>query len=139
MAIKKDNYLTKEQIEAGIKQGLDTYEALGAALDRSAKSMKKIMDGFGIILEEPEPIKMNNFSASDEDEWDQLYKDYDLEGAIGNQARFIIAQCRVIDGMSVAQARQYMEDNFHYQIIDVNPESIHENRMKKMISKYHLI
>ena len=131
MAIKKDNYLTKEQIEAGIKQGLDTYEALGAALDRSAKSMKKIMDGFGIILEEPEPIKMNNFSASDEDEWDQLYKDYDFN----SQAQYVIAECRVKNGMSVAQARQYMKDNFRYNVAYFNGKAFNEGKAARMAAR----
>ena len=62
---------------------------------------------------------MNNCPASEEDEWDQLYKDYDLEDGMGTQAQLLIAQCRIKDGMTAAQARQYMKDNFHYQIIEV--------------------
>lgn len=67
-----------------------------------------------------EPIIKTDSPASDEDEWAQLYKDYDLDGAIGTQAQFIIAQCRISCGMTAAQARQYMKDNFHYQIIKFN-------------------
>ena len=134
-------HFTKEDILQELAAGNRTLIGLAQKYELSTSSMKNALAKLEIDLEEnePEPIKMNNFSASDESEWDQLYKDYDLEGAIGNQARFIIAQCRVIDGMTAAQTRQYMKDNFHYQIIDVNPESIHENRMKKMISKYHLV
>lgn len=134
-------HFTKEDILQEIAAGNRTVKGLADKFGLSIVSMTRALVKLDIDLEEkePEPIKMNNFSASVEDEWDQLYKDYDLEGAIGNQARFIIAQCRVIDGMTAAQTRQYMKDNFHYQIIDVNPESIHENRMKKMISKYHLV
>ena len=134
-------HFTKEDILQEIAAGNRTLIGLAQKYELSTSSMKNALAKLEIDLEEnePEPIKMNNFSASDENEGDQLYKDYDLEGAIGNQARFIIAQCRVIDGMTAAQTRQYMKDNFHYQIIDVNPESIHENRMKKMISKYHLV
>ena len=62
---------------------------------------------------------MNNSSASVEDEWYKLYKDYDLEGSIGMQAHFMIAQCKIKYGMTAAQARQYMEYNFHYQIITI--------------------
>ena len=85
--------------------------------------MKGALGRLGIDLKEvstePKPIIMNNSSASDEDEWKKLYNDYDLEGVIGTQAQFIIARCRVIDGMTVAQARQYMKDNFHYQTMEI--------------------
>ena len=67
----------------------------------------------------PESIIKNDSSASIEDEWDQLYKDYDLGSAIGTQAQFIIAQCRINYGMTAVQARQYMKDNFHYQVIEI--------------------
>ena len=57
--------------------------------------------------------------TKDEVEWAQFYKDYDLDGAIGTQAQFIRAQCKISYGMTAAQARQYMKDNFHYQIMTI--------------------
>lgn len=116
-------HLTKEELLQDIADGNRTIKELAAIHGLSANSIKHALTNLGIDLKEkrsepePEPIIMNNFSASDEDEWAQLYKDYDFEGIIGNQAQFMIAQCRVKDGMTAAQARQYMRDNFHYQIM----------------------
>ena len=119
---------TKEELLQEIADGNRTTEGLAAKFELTARSVKSALAKLGISLEDkesepidrkPEPIIMNNFAASDEDEWKQLYKDYDLEGAIGTQAQFIIAQCRISDGMTVAQARQYMRDNFHYQTMEI--------------------
>ena len=116
-------HLTKEELLQDIADGNRTIKGLAAIHGLSANSIKHALANLGIDLKEvrtePEPIIMNNLAASDEDEWHQLYKEYDLEGSIGTQAQFIIAQCRVIDGMTVAQARQYMKDNFHYQTMEI--------------------
>ena len=119
---------TKEELLQEIADGNRTTEGLAAKFELTARSVKSALAKLGISLEDKEsepidrkqePIIMNNFAASDEDEWKQLYKDYDLEGSIGTQAQFIIAQCRISDGMTVAQARQYMRDNFHYQTMEI--------------------
>ena len=112
---------TKEELLQEIAAGNRTLKGLGDKFGLSPNSIKSALTKLGINLKEsePEPIIMNDFSASDEDEWDQLYKDYDLEDGIGTQAQLLIAQCRIKDGMTAAQARQYMKDNFHYQIIEI--------------------
>ena len=121
-------YLTKDELLQEIAAGNRTMKGLAGRFDVSASSMKSILAKLGISLkdgkpesidEEPEAIIMNDSPASDEDEWKKLYKDYDLEGAIGTQAQFMIAQCKIKYGMTAAQARQYMEYNFHHQIIKV--------------------
>lgn len=114
-------HFTKEELLQEIADGNRTVKGLADKFGLSIVSMTSALVKLGISLNErkPEPEPMNNLAASDEDEWKQLYKDYDLEGAIGTQAQFIIAQCRVIDGMTAAQARQYMKDNFHYQTITI--------------------
>ena len=115
-------YLTKEELLQEIAAGNRTIKGLAAKFGLSPSSIKGALAKLEISLKEkePEPIIKNDSPASDEDEWRQLYKDYDLEGAIGTQAQFIIAQCRISYGMTAAQARQYMKDNFHYQIIKFN-------------------
>ena len=114
---------TKEELLQEIADGNRTTEGLATRYGLTSDSMKKALAKLRISLKErepePEPIIMNNLDASDEAEWKQLYKDYDLEGIIGTQAQFIIARCRVIDGMTAAQARQYMKDNFHYQTMEI--------------------
>lgn len=112
---------TKEDLLQKIAAGNRTIKGLAAKFGLSTGSMKSVLAKLGISLEEKEsePIVMNNFAASVNNEWDQLYEDYDLEGIIGNQAQFTIAQCRIKDGMTAAQARQYMRDNFHYQIMEL--------------------
>ena len=121
-------HLTKKELLQEIAAGNRTIKGLAAKFGSSTHSMKSILAKLGISLEErepepidrkPEPIIKNDSSASIEDEWDQLYKDYNLEGAIGTQAQFIIAQCKISYGMTAAQARQYMKDNFHYQVIEL--------------------
>ena len=118
-------HFTKEDLLQEIAAGNRTLKGLGAKFGLSSSSIKSVLTKLGINLTEVReemkqlPIIMNNFSASDEDAWHQLYEEYDLEGSIGTQAQFIIARCRVIDGMTVAQARQYMKDNFHYQTITI--------------------
>ena len=116
-------HLTKEELLQEIADGNRTIKGLAAKFGLTTGSMKGILANLEISLKEKkpesEPIIMNNLAASDEDEWAQLYKDYDLEGGIGTQAQLLIAQCRIRDGMTAAQARQYMEDNFHYEIIYV--------------------
>ena len=110
---------TTEELLQEIAAGNSTIEGLAAKFGLRTSNMKSALAKLGISLEEreSEPITTNNFSASDESEWDQLYKDYNLEGSIGTQAQFMIAQCKVRDGMTAAQARKYMRDNFHYQTI----------------------
>ena len=112
-------HFTKEELLQEIAAGNWTIKGLADKYGVSRDSMKGTLAKLGISLKErrPEALIMNNCSASDEDEWKKLYKDYDLEGGIGTQAQLLIAQCRVIDGMTAAQARQYMKDNFDYQII----------------------
>ena len=112
---------TKEDVLQEIADGNRTVKGLASIHGLSRDSMMKALAKLGISLKEeaPEPIIMNDFHASDEYEWHQLYEEYDLEGSIGTQAQFIIARCRVIDGMTVAQARQYMKDNFHYQTMTI--------------------
>ena len=121
-------HFTKEELLQEIAAGNRTLKGLGAKFGLTARSVKSALAKLGLSLEErepepidrkPEPIIKNDSSASIEDEWDQLYKDYDLEGAIGTQAQFIIAECRIKYGMTAAQARQYMKDNFHYQTIEI--------------------
>ena len=111
----------KEELLQEIAAGNRTIKGLADKFGLSPVSMTSALVKLGISLNErePEPIIMNNFAASDEDEWNQLYKDYDLEGGIGTQAQLLIIQCRIKDGMTAAQARQYMKDNFHYEIITI--------------------
>ena len=114
---------TNEDILRELAAGNCTIKGLAAKFGLSIDSMRHALDKLEVssneVRTEPEPIIMNNLAASDEDAWHQLYKEYDLEGAIGNQAQFIIAQCRIKDGMTAAQARQYMKDNFHYQTMEI--------------------
>ena len=112
-------HFTRENLLQEIAAGNWTIKGLADKYGLSRDSMKGALAKLGISLNErkPEALIMNNCPASEEDEWDQLYKDYDLEGAIGTQAQLLIAQCRINYGMTAAQARQYMKDNFHYQII----------------------
>ena len=112
-------HLTKEEVLQEIAAGNRTIKGLAAKFGLTTGSMKGVLAKLGISLKEGEPEAMNKSPASVEDEWDQLYKDYDLEGGIGTQAQLMIAQCHIKDGMTAAQARQYMKDNFHYQIIEV--------------------
>ena len=117
-------HITQEEVLQEITAGNCTIKGLATKFGLTTGSMKSILANLEIKRErdpepEPEPIIMNNLAASDEDEWAQLYKDYDLEGAIGTQAQLIIAQCKIRDGMTAAQARQYMKDNFHYQTITI--------------------
>ena len=110
----------KEELLQEIAAGNRTLKGLGAKFGLSPNSIKSALTKLGINLtvvrEEMKqlPITMDNSPASDEDEWKKLYKDYDLEGIIGNQAQYIIAECRIKYGMTAAQARQHMIDNFHY-------------------------
>lgn len=110
-----------EELLQEIAAGNRTIKGLAAKFGLSPGSMKSALAKLGISLieERREPIIMNDFAASDENEWNQLYKDYESEDSGGTQAQFMIAQCRIKDGMTAAQARQYMKDNFHYQIIEV--------------------
>ena len=114
-------HLTKEELLQEIAAGNCTIKGLAAKFGLPISNIKGALAKLEISLKEKksEPITMNNFSASDDSEWDQLYKDYDLEGAIGTQAQFIIAQCKISYGMTAAQARQYMKDNFHYQTMEI--------------------
>ena len=118
-------HFTKEDILQEIADGNRTVKGLAAKFGLSTVSMTNALVKLGISLNErepepmPEPIIMNDFAASEEDEWNQLYKDYESEDSGGTQAQFMIAQCRIKDGMTAAQARQYMEDNFHYEVIYV--------------------
>ena len=116
-------HITQEEVLQEIAAGNCTIKGLAAKFGLTTGSMKSALAKLGVSLKKtepkPEPIVMNDFSASEEDEWKQLYKDYDLGGAIGNQAQFTIAYCQVKDGMTAAQARQYMKDNFHYEIIEI--------------------
>ena len=114
-------HLTKEELLQEIAAGNWTIKGLADKYGLSRESMKGALAKLGISLKErkPEALIVNDCPASEEDEWDQLYKDYDLEGSIGTQAQFTIAYCKVKDGMTAAQARQYMKDNFHYEIIEV--------------------
>ena len=112
---------TKEEVLQEIAAGNWTIKGLGAKFGLTRDNMKGALAKLGISDKDrqPRPTIMNDSPASAEDEWDQLYKDYDLEGGIGTQAQLLIAQCRIKDGMTAAQARQYMKDNFHYQIIEI--------------------
>ena len=119
-------HITTEEVLQEIAAGNCTIKGLAAKFGLTTGSMKGVLANLEIsskrpepIYKEPEPIIMNDLAASDEDEWRKLYKDYDLEGSIGTQAQLLIAQCRVKDGMTAAQARQYMKDNFHYEIIEI--------------------
>ena len=118
-------HITSEDVLREIAAGNCTIKGLAAKFGLSTNSMSIALAKLGISLTkrepepEPEPIIMNNFDASEEDEWKQLYKDYDLGGGMGTQAQLLIAQCQVKDGMTAAQARQYMKDNFSYEIIEI--------------------
>ena len=114
-------HFTKEELLQEIAAGNRTVKGLAAKYDLSPGSMISALIKLGISLNEreSEPIIMNNLAASEEDEWKQLYKDYESEDSGGTQAQFMIAQCRIKDGMTAAQARQYMKDNFHYEIIEI--------------------
>ena len=109
-------HLTKEELLQDIADGNRTIKGLAAKFGLSTGSMKSALAKLVIDLKKikPEEINMNSCPASVDNEWDQLYKDYDLEGIIGNQAQYIIAECRIKYGMTAAQARQHMIDNFHY-------------------------
>ena len=110
---------TKEALLQEIAAGNRTIKGVAAKYGLSPDGMKHALARLEISLEEKEPEVMNDSPASVENEWYQLYKDYDLEGIIGMQAHFMMAQCKIKYGMTVAQTRQYMEYNFHHQIIKV--------------------
>ena len=114
-------HITQEDVLQEIAAGNCTIKGLAAKFGLTIGSMKGVIANLAVSSKkpEPEPITMNDSPASEEDEWNQLYKDYDLEGGIGTQAQLLIAQCKVKDGMTAAQARQYMKDNFHYQTIEI--------------------
>ena len=114
-------HLKQEDVLREIAAGNCTIKGLAAKFGLSPSSMKSALADLDIsskdrkaepIDRKTEPIIKNDFSASDEDEWKQLYNDYDLEGIIGNQAQYIIAECHIKYGMTAAQARQYMRNNF---------------------------
>lgn len=113
-------YLTREEVLQEIEAGNSTIKGLAAKFGLTTGSMKGVLAKLEISLQakEPDPNKMYNLAASEEDEWNQLYEDYKSEDCGGTQALFLIAQCRIKDGMTAAQARKYMEDNFHYQIVE---------------------
>ena len=112
---------TKEELLQDIAAGNRTIKGLAAKYGLSPDSMKSALAKLEISLKEsePEPIIMNNSPASDENEWDQLYKDYDLEGAIGTEAHFMIAQWKIKYDMTATQAGQYMRYNFRDQIMEL--------------------
>lgn len=120
---------TKEELLQEIAAGNRTIEGLAAKFGLRTNNMRIALVKLGISLKEkgpeseseaePESVVIDDFAASDEYEWEQLYKDYDLGGAVGTQAQLMIAQRRIEDGMTAAEARQFMEDNFHYQVIEV--------------------
>ena len=114
-------HLTKEELLQEIAAGNCTIKGLAAKFGLPISNIKGALAKLEISLKEKksEPITMNNLAASDENEWDQLYNDYDLEGIIGNQAQYIIAECRIKYGMTAAQARQHMIDNFHYETLTI--------------------
>ena len=116
-------HITTEEVLQELAAGNCTIKGLAAKFGLTTGSMKGVLANLAISSKktepEPEPTIMNDCPASEEDEWKQLYKDYDLGGAIGTQAQLLIAQCRINYGMTAAQARQYMKDNFHYEIIEV--------------------
>ena len=121
-------HLTKEELLQEIAAGNCTIKGLAAKFGLPISNIKGALAKLEISLKdkepepidkEPEPITMNSSPASVEDEWKQLYDDYDLEGIIGNQAQYIIAECRIKYGMTAAQARQYMKDNFHYETLTI--------------------
>ena len=116
-------HITTEEVLHELAAGNCTIKGLAAKFGLTIGSMKGVLANLEVSSKkpepEPEPIIMNNFDASEEDEWKQLYKDYDLEDGIGTQAQLLIAQCRIRDGMTAAQARQYMKDNFRYEIIEI--------------------
>ena len=107
-------HFTKDNLLQEFAAGNCTIEGLAAKFGLSTDSMKSALAKLGISLKErePEPIIKKDSPASVEDEWDQLYDDYAFEGIIGNPAQYIIAECRIKYGMTEAQARQYMRDNF---------------------------
>lgn len=107
------SFITKEDLLQEIAAGNRTTKGLAARFGLSTCIMKSLLNKEGINLKEKKA------AASDEDEWNQLYKDYDLGGTIGTQAQLMIAQRRIEDGMTAAEARQFMEDNFDYQTIEV--------------------
>ena len=111
---------TKEELLQEIADGNRTIKGLAAKYGLSPDSMKHALAKLEISLKESKPETIDNSPASVENEWYQLYKDYDFEGSIGMQAHFMIAQCKIKYGMTAAQARQYMEYNFHHQIIKIN-------------------
>ena len=107
-------HLTKEELLQEIAAGNCTIKGLAAKFGLPISNIKGALAKLEISLKEKtsEPEAMNNSPASVEDEWSQLYDDYDFDGIIGNQAQYIIAECRIKYGMTAAQARQYMKDNF---------------------------
>ena len=107
-------HFTKDELLQAIAAGNRTIDGLAAKFGLSPDSMKRALAKLEISLKEkePEPIIKNDSPASDEDEWGQLYDDYEFDGIIGNLADFMIAECRIRYGMTAAQARQYMIDNF---------------------------
>ena len=112
---KGDIYMkrfTKDELLQEIAAGNRTIDGLAAKFGLSTDSMQSALAKLEISLEEMEPEPLNNSPASVEDEWKQLYDDYEFDGIIGNLADFMIAECRIRYGMTAAQARQYMRDNF---------------------------
>ena len=114
-------HITQEEVLQEIAAGNCTIKGLAAKFGLTTGSMKSVLANLNVNSKkpEPEPIIMNDCPASEEDEWNRLYKDYDFEGAMGTEAQFEIAYCQVKMGMTAAQARQYMKDNFHYEIIEI--------------------
>ena len=106
---------TKIELLEEIAGGNCTLKGLAAKYGLSPDGMKHALARLEINLKELVPEAMDKSPASLESEWYELYNDYDYEGIIGMRAHFMIAQCKFKYGMNAAQARQYMDYNFHRQ------------------------
>ena len=99
---------TKEDILNDIAAGMRKVEDLAAKYSLTTASMKNALNKLNIQLSSAPAAAFGI-----ESDWKALYDEYDRIGA-GCQAHFIIAECRLNNGMSAAETRAFMKEHFKF-------------------------
>ena len=105
---------TEEDILNDIAAGMRKVEDLAAKYSLTTASMKNALNKLNIQLPSAPVVKTASAAAFGiESDWKALYDEYDHVGA-GCQAHFIIAECRLNNGMSAAETRAFMKEHFKF-------------------------
>lgn len=134
--------ITAEQVWDAFHKGCNTKTKMANHFKMSSGDTNKMLNRLNLVFSNGALCgditvalkRIDNINK--EEDWVELYNEYNY----CTQAQFLISACKIDKKMNVAEAREWMKNNFTYTAIEVNYKTTNiQNKLERIcrIKKLH--